>query len=555
MNQDETLAKGTDFSELTNHTELIELSSEASRYRSMIDQTTDAMYLCDLNGQIVDVNLQACKIMEYTREELLMMKVSDLDATHDTYDKTAAFFKSLQPEKNSLFESNHRKKSGTVFPVEINTCIINLNGTPHIIGFARDITNRKVIAEALRESEELFRILFEQASDGIIISDKSGRFLNINSVGSAMLGYSKEEISNYSIPDILTETDKMNLGNALKKANTEQIIKKGMAFIRKDQSVFYADIVVKKLPDKKLQATLHDVTDLKQNEAEIRKLNEELERKIKTRTRELENRSNELSDNQKALLNLVEDLNEKSTELTTRTEQLQLANKELEAFSYSVSHDLRAPLRAINGFVSILLEDYYSELNDEGKRICTIIQSNALKMGQLIDDLLSFSRLVRSDIKYSEIEMEKLANLVIADIQSHYPNLAIKFELKAIPKATGDTNMIRQVWINLISNAVKYSSLKEQIKIQIDATQNENELIYFIKDNGVGFDMKYSNKLFGVFQRLHNKKEFEGTGVGLAIVQRIIHRHNGRVWANSKIGQGATFYFSLPKQNDNLASF
>ena len=328
-----------------------------------------------------------------------------------------------------------------------------------------------------------------------------------------------------------------------------------MAFIKKDQPVFFADIVVKKLPDKKLQATLHDVTDLKQNEAEIRKLNEELERKIKTRTRELENRSNELSDNQKALLNLVEDLNEKSTELTTRTEQLQLANKELEAFSYSVSHDLRAPLRAINGFVSILLEDYYSELNDEGKRICTIIQSNALKMGQLIDDLLSFSRLVRSDIKYSEIEMEKLANLVIADIQSHYPNLAIKFEVKAIPKATGDTNMIRQVWINLISNAVKYSSLKEQIIIQIDATENENELIYFIKDNGVGFDMKYSNKLFGVFQRLHNKKEFEGTGVGLAIVQRIIHRHNGRVWANSKIGQGATFYFSLPKQNDNLASF
>lgn len=289
-----------------------------------------------------------------------------------------------------------------------------------------------------------------------------------------------------------------------------------------------------------------DISERKEAQEEIRKMNEILEQKVLERTNELEKRGHELLANEAALMNIVEDLNLKSAALHQSTEQLQAANKELEAFSYSVSHDLRAPLRAISGFVSILMEDYGKDLDSEGKRICNIIHSNAKKMGQLIDDLLSFSRLIRSELHHSKIDMESMVKIVISEFQSAQ-NLSQKsFSIQQIPEALGDANLIKQVWINLISNAIKYSSKEPNAHINIGAIQKENETTYFIRDNGVGFNMEYSNKLFVVFQRLHGISEFEGTGVGLAIVQRIINRHGGRVWAESEVGNGATFFFTLP---------
>ena len=289
-----------------------------------------------------------------------------------------------------------------------------------------------------------------------------------------------------------------------------------------------------------------DISERKEAQEEIRKMNEVLEQKVLERTNELEKRGHELLDNEAALMNIVEDLNLKSEELHKSTEQLQAANKELEAFSYSVSHDLRAPLRAISGFVSILMEDYGKDLDSEGKRICNIIHSNATKMGQLIDDLLSFSRLIRSELHHSKIDMESMVRIVISEFQSTQDLSQKSFSIQQIPQAMGDTNLIKQVWVNLISNAIKYSSKEVNAHINIGAIQKENETTYFIRDNGVGFNMKYSNKLFVVFQRLHGINEFEGTGVGLAIVQRIINRHGGRVWAEGEVGNGATFFFTLP---------
>ncbi len=289
-----------------------------------------------------------------------------------------------------------------------------------------------------------------------------------------------------------------------------------------------------------------DISERKEAQEEIRKMNEVLEQKVLERTNELEKRGHELLENEVALMNIVEDLNLKSEELHRSTEQLQAANKELEAFSYSVSHDLRAPLRAISGFVSILMEDYGKDLDSEGKRICNIIHSNATKMGQLIDDLLSFSRLIRSELHHSKIDMESMVRIVISEFQSTQDLSQKSFSIQQIPQAMGDTNLIKQVWVNLISNAIKYSSKEVNAHINIGAIQKENETTYFIRDNGVGFNMKYSNKLFVVFQRLHGINEFEGTGVGLAIVQRIINRHGGRVWAEGEVGNGATFFFTLP---------
>ena len=239
-------------------------------------------------------------------------------------------------------------------------------------------------------------------------------------------------------------------------------------------------------------------------------------------------------------------LSEKEASLRQHAVQLEAANKELEAFSYSVSHDLRAPLRAIDGFSRVLLEDYIDKLDDEGKRYLNIIGSNTKKMGQLIDDLLVFSHLGRQEIRTSGIDMGKLAKAVSEELKLAVPERKLKFTINTLIPAQGDQAMIRQVFTNLLSNAVKFTRPKDTATIEVGGSEEKIENLYYVKDNGVGFDMQYVNKLFGVFQRLHSTTEFEGTGVGLAIVQRIIHRHGGRVWAEGKVGEGATFYFSLP---------
>jgi light-regulated signal transduction histidine kinase (bacteriophytochrome) len=233
--------------------------------------------------------------------------------------------------------------------------------------------------------------------------------------------------------------------------------------------------------------------------------------------------------------------------VANRTAQLESANKELEAFSYSVSHDLRTPLRAIDGFSHILLDDYTDKLDEEGKRLLNMVRDNTKRMGQLIDDILKFSRTGRMEINFSEIDMGKMAREVSEELQSTVADgTRPQFEIEHIPQARGDRAMMRQVFVNLLSNAIKFSRNNAIPKIHVGASVKDNETIYYVKDNGAGFDMQFADKLFGVFQRLHSADEFEGTGIGLAIVKRIITRHGGRVWAEGKVGDGATIYFALP---------
>jgi len=232
-----------------------------------------------------------------------------------------------------------------------------------------------------------------------------------------------------------------------------------------------------------------------------------------------------------------------------RAGQLESVNNELEAFSYSVSHDLRAPLRAINGYAKILEEDYSGKFDADGIVILHSIMHNSKKMGDLIDDLLAFSRLGRKEITISEINMNTLVKSVIEEVQATDIEKKTEFNVAILPTINGDIALIRQVWINLISNSVKYSKYKPKPSIEIAAYTKDNLVVYYVKDNGAGFDMQYYDKLFGVFQRLHSQDEFEGTGIGLAIVQKIVQRHNGAVWAESKLNEGTCFYFSLPDTN------
>jgi signal transduction histidine kinase/CHASE3 domain sensor protein len=243
--------------------------------------------------------------------------------------------------------------------------------------------------------------------------------------------------------------------------------------------------------------------------------------------------------------------NELEQRVTERTAQLEAANKELEAFSYSVSHDLRAPLRGMGGYVRMLKEDCGDRLDAEGNRLLDVVSSEAKRMGQLIDDLLAFSRLGREQMESTAIDMTVLARAVFESPSRTDPKSAPRFELKSLPLAQGDLGMLRQVFVNLIGNAVKFTRHQSAPEVEVGSRSGDGETTYYVRDNGVGFDEKYGHKLFGVFQRLHSEDEFEGTGVGLALVQRVIQRHGGKVWAEGKPDQGATFYFSLPNPNQH----
>lgn len=225
-------------------------------------------------------------------------------------------------------------------------------------------------------------------------------------------------------------------------------------------------------------------------------------------------------------------------------EKTKQVNLELEAFTYSVSHDLRAPLRSIRGFTEVLREEFGSKLDQEGIRLLNIVMKNASRMGQLIDDMLDFSRLERKNITYSKIPVRETINEIIQELMVHEQR-DVTWDIKPMEDIRGDIGMIKQVWTNLISNALKYTKTKTMSIIEIGSYQLEGNTVFYIRDNGVGFDMKYSNKLFKVFQRLHNNNEFEGTGVGLALVHRVISKHNGKIWADAKQQEGATFSFYL----------
>jgi PAS domain S-box-containing protein len=379
-----------------------------------------------------------------------------------------------------------------------------------------DITEAKVsvLLQLQRQQKELieknlalekYELLINNSADLIcIINPATLQFVEVNNASRGLVGYKSEELKGNPMTDYLVEEDREKVKQLSKEMRDMFSFEAGMHTCDGVRRHFSWNIVFKY---GLWFANARDITNQQQAEMEIKQLNTNLQRNVA---------------------------------------QLELTNKELESFSYSVSHDLRAPLRSINGYSQIIQEEHVNQLGEEPKRLFTIIRNNAKKMGMLIDDLLEFARMGRKEVARVAIDFHKLTEPIIAD-QTQAAKAPVKVSVKELLPAHGDPVLLSQVFINLISNAIKYSSKSTAPAVEIGSYEKEDVNVYYVKDNGAGFDMSYAHKLFGVFQRLHSQNEFEGTGVGLAIVQRIVVKHGGRVWAEGKEGEGATFYFSLPK--------
>lgn len=423
------------------------------------------------------------------------------------------------------------------------------------------LSNLKLQQALVSESEQQIRMLMNSTAEGIYGIDIHGNCTFINHSGLEILGYddsdalinknihylihhSKHDGTPYDIADciihssVMTGNGVVNVADYLWKADNTSFLAEFSSFpIYRDEKIVGAVV------------TFRDITERRKSEEELLQLKNDLELKVVERTAELEEKVQKLARSQKAMLFMVEDLNRITTELKEERRKLEISNKDLDAFTYSVSHDLRAPLRAINGFSGFLIEDYYHKLDDEGKRYIKIIRENATRMDHLINDMLMLSRISRTERKMDNADFNQIVGKIIDENKVEYKNQEFEFVVANLPEVKCDPGLLKQVWTNLISNALKYTSKSDIRKIEIGVDENSQETIFFVKDSGAGFDPKYTHKLFGVFQRLHTDNEFEGTGVGLAIVKHIVQLHGGRVYAEGEQGKGATFYFTLPKTN------
>ncbi len=457
---------------------------------------------------IIECNESSHRISGYTREELIGRCAADLNMWVKAEERDRVFQTLREHGRVQNEEVHLRNKSGEIQIVQFSAEIISIGDKPCILSVINDITERKQAEEALANEAIRRRILVEQSRDGIVVLDQNGNVYESNQRFAEMLGYSLEEAYQLQVWDWEFQFTREQVQDMLRSVDET-----GDHFEtqhrRKDGTIYDVEISTNAAVfagEKLIFCVCRDITERKQHEEIIKK----------------------------ALSNLEHS-----------STQLAATNKELEAFSYSVSHDLRAPLRTIDGFSQALLEDYPDKLDEQGNDYLTRLRAASQKMGELIDGLLKLSRLTRSEMRKEKLDLSALAKEIAARLQQTQPERQAEFVIAKGLTTSGDHQLLRVLLENLLDNAWKFTGKRQQARIEFGATRNGGKKAYFIRDNGAGFDMTYANKLFGAFQRLHDTTEFPGTGIGLATVQRIIHRHGGSVWAEGTAGKGATFYFTL----------
>jgi PAS domain S-box-containing protein len=487
------------------------LQQNEERFRLMIGAIRDyAVMRLDPDGRVASWNEGAQRIYGYSANEIISRHFSIF------YPPATLQSGALERLLTQAVEKEHSedtgwgvRKDGSRFWANVTLAALR-NSAGKLLGFVnvtRDLTESKHAAEVQEERDRYFDLSREL----ICVLGFDGFLKSINPAWKWTLGFSEEEMKSRPYVELVHPDDRTATETEAEKLKQggETIYFENRLRCKDNSWRWFAWSARAALPQQLIYGTGRDITERKLGQEKIEKL---------------------------------------AADLQVHTRQLEESNKELEAFSYSVSHDLRAPLRHIDGFVKMLAKHAGEQMDDRGKRYLDIIADSAQRMGALIDDLLVFSRMSRAELRRSKVSSDSLVHEAVEGLQTEINGRQINWNIAALPEVEADASMLQQVWVNLISNAVKYTRPRTPAKIEIGCADSGNgEYIFYVNDNGVGFDMQYAHKLFGVFQRLHRAEEFEGTGIGLANVNRIVHRHGGRVWAEGRPDAGATFYFSLPK--------
>ncbi|MCB0037918.1 MAG: PAS domain S-box protein [Anaerolineales bacterium] len=503
------------------------LDESEAKFRSLFESAPTGIIMVDHHGRITKVNQQAAEMFAYQAsalegqklEQLLPQRLRDIHRQHRQH-----YFVTPQARKMGVgLDLVGRRQNNTELPIEVGLSYIKSDEELMAIAFITDISERKMGEQRLRERENKLALSLQAAGAGVWTWDIITDEIIWDEALEKIYGLEPSAFDGFyeSWAKLIHPADFDDAEQAILDAlagvtpfDTEfrVIWPDGTIRYLSGQGVILRD--EEQQPVQMIGVNV-DITERKKTEAEIRRLNTDLERRVRE-----------------------------------RTAHLMAVNKELEAFSYSVSHDLRAPLRAVDGFSLALLEDYDDLLDEMGRDFLWRIRKESQRMGQLIDDLIDLSRYSRTEIKVQMVNLSTIVHTIAAELKENEPERKAEFIIQNDLMASVDESLIRAALQNLLSNAWKFTAKKPATLIEFGRQEQENgAAVFFVRDNGAGFDMAYANKLFGAFQRLHTTAEFEGTGIGLATVQRIIHRHGGSVWAESELGQGATFYFTLGHRN------
>jgi PAS domain S-box-containing protein len=481
----------------------------------LFNLSIDMMAVAGFDGYFKQVNPSWTRILGWTAEEMTSKPYLEFVHPDDIKITIEAGEQLKQSRSLFAFKNRYKKKDGTYLWLSWNS--FPYTEQKIILAIARDVTAEQKIQDALKSSELRYRMLFEAAKDGILIIDGgSGRIVDINPYLADLLGRPVEYFLDKEIWELGFLSDKVASKEAFLKLQTEGYVHFENMPLRKMNGekleVEFISNVYEVNGKKTIQCNIRDITERIKAQEHIRRLNLELEERVRQRTAQLES-----------------------------------SMKELDSFSYSVSHDLQAPLRAIDGYSHIILEDHAAKLDEEGKKQFDRISANVRKMGRLINDLLSLSRLDRKKINFEDIDMDKLVRRCIEELKPSYADREIAFVIKDLVAGHGDESLVHEAIVNLFSNAIKFTRPRAKAIIEIGSYEKDSVRVYYVKDNGVGFNMAYVGNIFKEFVRLHHESEFEGTGIGLSIVQRIVSRHGGKVWAEGEIDKGATISFTLGK--------